>query len=69
MTIAVKVLDINLQRAYKLTSFSRSFYYYQPTRDITMVKDKLLALAEKKPKEGEDKFYDRIRNGGLIWNC
>jgi putative transposase len=33
-----------------------------------MVKDKLLALAEKKPMEGQDKFYDRIRSEGLIWN-
>ena len=25
-------------------------------------------LAEKKPKEGQDKFYDRIRNEGIKWN-
>jgi putative transposase len=32
------------------------------------VKEKLLALAEKKPMEGQDKFYQRIRNEGLMWN-
>jgi putative transposase len=33
-----------------------------------MVKEKLLSLAEKKPMEGQDKFYQRIRNEGLVWN-
>lgn len=30
--------------------------------------EKLQQLAEKKPNEGQDKFYSRIRNEGLIWN-
>ena len=29
---------------------------------------KLQELAENKPKEGQDKFYSRIRNAGIIWN-
>ena len=29
---------------------------------------KLRELAEKKPMEGQDKFYYRIRNQGIIWN-
>jgi putative transposase len=29
---------------------------------------KLQELAEKKPMEGQDKFYHRIRNQGIIWN-
>lgn len=48
--------------------FSRSLYYYQPRRDDRLVKEKLLDLAEKKPAEGQDKFYQRIRNEGLVWN-
>jgi putative transposase len=49
-------------------SFARSLYYYQPKRDDSEVKEKLLSLAEKKPMEGQDKFYQRIRNEGIIWN-
>lgn len=30
--------------------------------------EKLSALAEKKPMEGQDKFYNRIRNEGILWN-
>jgi putative transposase len=51
-----------------LISFARSLYYYQPKRDDSLVKEKLLSLAEKKPMEGQDKFYQRIRNEGLQWN-
>jgi putative transposase len=29
---------------------------------------KLQELVENKPKEGQDKFYSRIRNAGIIWN-
>ncbi len=30
--------------------------------------EKLNELAEKKPMEGQDKFYSRIRNEGIKWN-
>jgi len=30
--------------------------------------EKLHELAQKKPMEGQDKFYSRIRNEGLSWN-
>lgn len=43
-------------------------YYYVSIKDDTEVIKKLQELAEKKPKEGQDKFYGRIRNEGLIWN-
>jgi len=32
------------------------------------VVQKLAELAEKKPMEGQDKFYHRIRNQGIKWN-
>jgi putative transposase len=32
------------------------------------VVQKLQELAEKKPAEGQDKFYSRIRNEGIRWN-
>lgn len=43
-------------------------YYYVPHKDDTPVIAKLQELAEKKPMEGQDKFYGRIRNEGIIWN-
>jgi len=33
-----------------------------------MVIEKLQELSEKKPMEGQDKFYSRIRNEGFLWN-
>lgn len=43
-------------------------YYYSSVKDDTVVINKLKELAEKKPKEGQDKFYGRIRNEGIVWN-
>jgi putative transposase len=43
-------------------------YYYKSVRDDSVVIDKLTVLAAKKPMEGQDKYYARIRNEGLIWN-
>ena len=43
-------------------------YYYVSVKDDSEVIEKLRELAEKKPKEGQDKFYSRIRNQGLNWN-
>jgi putative transposase len=40
-----------------------------PVKDDTPVIAKLQELAEKKPKEGQDKFYSRIRmqvSNGII---
>jgi putative transposase len=47
---------------------SRSLYHYVSKRDDTPVIQKLQELAEKKPMEGQDKFYHRIRNEGVKWN-
>lgn len=43
-------------------------YYYFSVKDDSKVIAKLQELADKKPKEGQDKFYGRIRSEGLIWN-
>lgn len=58
----------SLTRACKIINFPRSLYYYVSTKDDSEVIEKLKELAEKKPNEGQDKFYGRIRNQGLIWN-
>ena len=43
------------------------FYYSSKKNDGEVIR-KLQDLAEKKPNEGQDKFYDRIRGEGLPWN-
>jgi putative transposase len=43
-------------------------YYYVSKKDDTEVINKLSELSEKKPMEGQDKFYYRIRNEGIKWN-
>lgn len=58
----------SLARACKLINLSRSLYYYVSKRDDSEVIEKLSQLAEKKPMEGQDKFYYRIRNEGIKWN-
>lgn len=43
-------------------------YYYVSKKDDSEVINKLAQLAENKPMEGQNKFYNRIRNEGIIWN-
>jgi putative transposase len=60
--------DYSLTRACRLINLSRSMYYYVPRKDDSLVIKKLQELADKKPMEGQDKFYNRIRNEGILWN-
>ena len=43
-------------------------YYYESCKDDSAVIDKLHELAERKPMEGQDMFYKRIRREGIVWN-
>lgn len=43
-------------------------YYYASVKDDTEVIEKLRDLSEQRPREGQDKYYSRIRNEGLLWN-
>jgi len=43
-------------------------YYYEPMKDDSLVISKLQELAEKKPNEGQDKLYARLRQQGYEWN-
>lgn len=60
--------QISISRACKVACLPKSMYYYQSIRDDSAVIDKLNELADKKPRECQDKFYDRIREQGLEWN-
>lgn len=46
----------------------KSMYYYTKKKDDNETMDKLRALAEKHPIEGQDLYYSRIRREGLKWN-
>lgn len=46
----------------------RSQYYYQSTKDDSEVIAKLEELSQKRPMEGQNKMYHRIRNEGIKWN-
>jgi putative transposase len=60
--------QVSITRACKTIHFPKSMFYYRSVKDDTAVIIKLKELAEQKPREGQDKFYDRIRAEGLIWN-
>lgn len=59
---------VSITRACKVVQLPKSMFYYQTTKDDSIVIDKLKELAEKKPREGQDKYYLRIREEGLKWN-
>ena len=60
--------QVSITRACKVVQLPKSMYYYESIKDDTVVIDKLKELAEKKPREGQDKYYLRIREEGLKWN-
>jgi putative transposase len=49
-------------------NLSRTVYKYKSKRDDSIVEDKVLELALKKPTDGQDMIYSKIRLQGLKWN-
>ncbi len=43
-------------------------YYYQSVKDDSEVMTKLLEMASLRPREGQDKLYQRLRLEGYPWN-
>ncbi len=60
--------QVSFTRACKTLSFAKSMYYYRSVKDDREVIDKLLELAAAKPREGQDKYYQRLRLQGYGWN-
>jgi putative transposase len=60
--------DYSIARACKLIDLPRSQYYYTSRKDDSQVIAKLEELSIKKPMEGQNKMYYRIRNEGIKWN-
>lgn len=65
---AMEFHQLSITRACKVVSLPKSMFYYKSIRDDSQVINKLTELAEKKPREGQDKYYLRIREEGLVWN-
>jgi putative transposase len=60
--------EVSLTRACKTLLFAKSMYYYQSVKDDREVIDKLLELSVARPREGQDKYYQRLRLQGYPWN-
>ena len=57
-----------VQRACKITSLSRSQYYYSSKKDDTEVTEALQDLAFKHPCYGFRKLFAYLKRGGKSWN-
>ena len=68
MDYIVSEYKYSLSKACKLMNLSRTVYRYKSKRDDSQVEDKVLALALKRPTDGQDMIYYRIRNEGIKWN-
>lgn len=60
--------EVSLTRACKTLLFAKSMYYYRSVKDDREVIDKLLELSVARPREGQDKYYQRLRLQGYNWN-
>ena len=67
-TYLMSQFQVSIIRACKVVRLPKSMFYYSSVKDDTPVMDKLRELCEKKPGEGQDKYYDRIRLENLPWN-
>ena len=60
--------EVSLTRACKTLLFAKSMYYYRSVKDDREVIDKLLELSVARPREGQDKYFQRLRLQGYTWN-
>jgi putative transposase len=61
--------SISVGMACRIVGLNRSMFYYNAIgKDDSLVENKLLELAEKKPTRGFGHYFGLIRNEGLIWN-
>lgn len=65
---AMEYHQLSITRACKVVQLPKSMFYYASQKDDSLVIAKLNELAELKPREGQDKYYLRIREAGIKWN-
>jgi len=68
-TYLKETFQVSTTRACKVIRFPKSMYYYKSVKDDSAVMDKLLSMTAERPREGQDKLFDRIKNEeGYNWN-
>lgn len=60
--------EVSLTRACKTLLFAMTMYYYQLVKDDRESIDKLLELSAARSREGQDKYYQRLRLQGYPWH-
>ena len=67
-TYLQKTYEVSITRACRVVRFPKSMYYYKPKKDDRLLIDIVSSMAEKRPREGQDKIYQRLRLEGHLWN-
>jgi len=60
--------QVIISRSCRVVKLPKSMFYYKNVRDDSATIEKLLELSEKHTTEGQDLYYSRIRQQGLLWN-
>ncbi|RYE23520.1 MAG: hypothetical protein EOP45_06835 [Sphingobacteriaceae bacterium] len=68
VTYLLEFRQVSISRACRVVKLPKSMYYYENVRDDFETINKLVELAERHPTEGQDLYYSRIRQQGLLWN-
>ena len=68
VTYLMEFRQVSISRACRVVKLPKSMYYYKNVKDDSETIGKLLELSERHPTEGQDLYYSRIRQQGLIWN-
>ncbi len=68
VTYLLEYRQVSISRACRVVKLPKSMYYYKNVRDDSETISKLVELADKHPTEGQDLYYSRIRQQGLLWN-
>ena len=67
-TYLQKTYEVSITRACKVVRFPKSMYYYKSKKDDSLLVDIVSSMAEKRPREGQNKIYQRLRLEGYLWN-
>jgi putative transposase len=67
-TYLQKTYEASITRACRVVRFPKSMYYYKLKKDDRLLIDIVSTMAEKRPREGQDKIYQRLRLEGHLWN-
>ena len=67
-TYLQKTYEVSITRACKVVRVPKSRYYYTSKKDDSLLVDIVSSMAEKRPREGQNKICQRLRLEGYLWN-